>query len=334
MRNWKRTAFTSLVGRAAPALIGLGRAGQLRIVNYHRIKHASADSLVDDDLISASPELFDGEMRFCRKHFDVVTFADVEAALDGGPRLPRRPLIITFDDGYEDNYRFAFPILRDHGLSATFCICVNHVGTDRLFWWDQIAYSLYTHPGTHVTVDVGAKRLELALTTRAAREAAVSRLLGELKGVPNEQRVETVERVRALAASDSTRWIDRQSMTWDEIRALVAGGMSIASHTMSHPVLSRVEDEDELRYELEQSKAVLEQQTGTAVRVLSYPVGGPTAFNGRVQAAARAAGYRFGLSYLAGVNTIGADLDCFGMRRLHVDGLNAQEFRTQLAWAI
>jgi peptidoglycan/xylan/chitin deacetylase (PgdA/CDA1 family) len=334
MNSWKRVAFTSVVGRMAPALIGLGRAGSLRILNYHRINHAQPDSVLDNDVISASPELFDQQMRFCKRHFDVISFTELEAALDGGAPLPRRPLIISFDDGYEDNYRLAFPILRDHGLSATFCICVDPIGTDRLFWWDQVAYCVYTHQDTHLSVAVAGKTLVFALPTRAAREAALNTLLRALKEASNAQRLQAVTRLAALAVPRTERSVGRQSMTWDEVRALVAGGMTIASHSMTHPVLARVEGDGELRYEVEQSKAILEREIGAPVRVFSYPVGGATAFNARVQAAVKAAGYRFALSYLGGFNTIGPHLDWYGMRRLHVDGLNAREFRTQLAWAI
>lgn len=315
--SWPRSTVASLISRAAPALIRLG-GRQLRILNYHRILEPPADFLLDADVVSATPEVFDAEMAFCKRHFDIVSCDDVAAALDDGPRLPRRPLVVTFDDGYRDNYEQAFPILRRHGLTATFCIAVDYADSDRLFWWDQVACSVH---------------LNDAHLPRATRLATIRRVLRTLKAMPDGERLAEVTEYAARIPAATAQAIGRQTMTWDEIRALVAGGMTIASHSMSHPILSRVDDPRALDHELRESKRVLERETGRPVAVFSYPVGGAGAINDIVRGRVEAAGYRFALSYVNGFNDTGAAADRFGLRRLHVDGLNLRQFRRQLAWA-
>ena len=81
----------------------------------------------DPGLVSASPEAFRRQMIHLREHFHPVTCREVVAALDGGPPLPRDAVLVTFDDGYDDNHAFAFPILRETGVPATFFVATGHI---------------------------------------------------------------------------------------------------------------------------------------------------------------------------------------------------------------
>ena len=106
--GWKRRALSTVVSALAPVIIPRARGVAVRILNYHRINYPHAIGSLDGEVLSASPELFDEEVRFCKQHFDVLSFGDLRRSLDGSVRLPPRPLIITFDDGYRETISTPF----------------------------------------------------------------------------------------------------------------------------------------------------------------------------------------------------------------------------------
>ncbi|MCX5693440.1 MAG: polysaccharide deacetylase family protein [Candidatus Omnitrophica bacterium] len=103
------------------------------IIMYHKIDGNSATSR-----LSVSPESFKAQMRFLKnQHYNVVKLEDL-AEMVRENRLPSKTIAITFDDGYEDNYLYAYPVLKELGLSATIFIIPAMVGSDGYLTWDQV----------------------------------------------------------------------------------------------------------------------------------------------------------------------------------------------------
>lgn len=327
--GWKRRFVSTAVGAVAPCILPLAQPGALRVLNYHRINYSPPDFLLDPDVISATPELFARQISFCRRHFDVMSFADLSGIVRGLVRMPPRPLIITFDDGYEDNYRLAFPILRQHGLPATFFLAADYIGTDRLFWWDAVAFALQVLDGDRLEVRAAGGFHVFDTGSSGARRRSTKRLLRLLKTVTDGERRRIVEEV-GDRVSGREHCLPRQIMKWAEARQMVEKGMEIGSHTNSHPVLSQVTEDAVLEHEIAGSKRRIEDRIGAPVSVLSYPVGGPTAFDGRVKAAAQRAGYEFAVTYVNGFNRMKPQTDHYALHRLHLDGLTEAEFRMRL----
>jgi len=124
---------------------------------------------------------------------------------------------------------------------------------------------------------------------------------------------------------------DCRPMTWSELREMHAGGMEIGSHGVSHHMLSKLPREEMAR-EIQDSQAALTRELGVPAVSLSYPVGGPDAFDRDVIDAARAASFRFGCSYISGDNPSRPG-DLFDLRRIHVESdLDAAWFRAMTAW--
>jgi peptidoglycan/xylan/chitin deacetylase (PgdA/CDA1 family) len=329
--GWKRRALSAVFSVLAPLVIPRTSRAVVRILNYHRINYPDAIAQFDDEVLSAPPELFEQEMRFCARHFDVLSFAELRSSLDGSLRLPRRPLIITFDDGYRDNYQHAFPILKSHNVKAMFFLAVGFIGTRNLFWWDAVARVVKSHRGQTLRCHVGAEELALDTQTHEARLRSLQRFLRHLKGVPNQVRVDAVNELAPADSSSEHSNTGGEIMSWSEVREMQAAGMEFGSHSMTHPVLARVEEEDRLRHEVAGSKAALEATLGVPISVFSYPVGGASAIRPNVVREVQRAGYRFAVSYIHGVNRPAGEMDPYCMRRLHVDGLGLTHFRARLA---
>ena len=115
----------------------------LLIVNYHRIGNAEED-LFDPGVFSATAEEFDEQIKFLKRNVDIVTLEEALAFVDGTQKdkVRRCRVLITFDDGYLDNYEIAHPILRSHGVQGVFFLVTSMVGSSHIPWWDRISYMM------------------------------------------------------------------------------------------------------------------------------------------------------------------------------------------------
>lgn len=291
----------------------------LPILAYHRVLDIEPEDRFpfDPELVSATPAVFRRQMEYVARHFDPITFADLLAALDGARPLPARPLIVTFDDGYRDNYTEAFPILRQIGVPATFFVCTGSIGGDEPFWYDRIAYALFRAREGELVLPGSGRRFQLG--DLSSRRAAAWEMVEVLKSMSDRERLRSLEQLGRRLDLEVRR-DDRplgDPMSWAQVCEMSAAGMEVASHSVTHPVLSQLDD-SALQYELVESRRQLEAVLGSSVPVLSYPFGSPSDYDARVMAATRDAGYRLAASYVAGRNDPRV-ADPFELRRLHVE---------------
>lgn len=294
-------------------------AGDLLILAYHRVWDISDENRFpyDVELVSASLADFGWQMQYLQANFTPITFEKLSRILDGLDDCPTRPVIVTFDDGYEDNYEEAFPILNAFGIPATMFLSTDYIGTEKTFWYDHLTHLLLTTERHSTFVASLGTNLELG-EVRSRREA-VRRLLTQLKRMPNDRRLAVLDELDTSLGGDAehSAAVESCPMSWEQVREMSSAGIEFGSHTATHPILANVDDAT-LRRELEESKRTIESHTGKPIAAISYPVGGTTAIDDRVFAAVQRAGYRFGATYLPGTNSIGK-LDEVTLRRLHVE---------------
>ena len=176
-----RAGVLPLLGR-----MRLGSGDAVRVLAYHRVLESAepADFSFDTDLISASADAFRQQMAYLKRHFVPMTFAQVLDHLDQGRRLPRGAVLVTFDDGYDDNYRIAFPILRELGMSAMFFVSTGHIDSGRPYAYDWLVHMVCSTP---------AARLQ-------APELGVDWALGPNLGERRAQASELLDRLKSLEA--------------------------------------------------------------------------------------------------------------------------------------
>jgi peptidoglycan/xylan/chitin deacetylase (PgdA/CDA1 family) len=295
--------------------------GSLLILGYHRILPLTAAQAHagDLELISATPGEFAWQVGYLARRFELVGFEQIADAVEGGRPLPQRAAAITFDDGFQDLYDHALPVLAGAGATATVFICTDYIGSGAPMWFDLVAYVLLHAPLGSIRVPGLEAALPLATTETARREAAVT-VLKWLKSCSDPDREAWLDALRDrfadIVASGEGGSLARV-LDWEEIAAMAAAGIEFGSHTAGHRCLARLSDAS-LEHELRSSRRVLEERLGRAVTALAYPFGGPTAFDARVIAAARAAGYRIATSYMPGINRL-HEIDRYCLLRQHVE---------------
>lgn len=231
------------------ALLVPQRAG-LVILNYHRIAPES-DPPLDSGLWSATPEQFAEQLDLLQREFDVIAASELESAL--AARRGRR-VLITFDDGYRDNHEHALPALRKAGLPATFFLSTGFLDRPRLAWWDEIAWMLRT---------AGADD----------RDAVVAET-DAYKRLPGTEGEEFLDRLgeRTGVGRAPTSVVGDTWMTWDMAREIKDAGMAIGGHTVTHPILARL-DRPGQEAEVEGCRIRLREELGDEMVLFSYPVG-------------------------------------------------------------
>ncbi len=308
----------------------LAKGNCLIVLNYHRIGDHH-NTLFDPGVFSATQDDFYRQVLYLKHHFHLASFEEALNFIDGKSSVSRGALIlITFDDGYLDNYELAFPVLKGLAVQATFFLPTEYIGTIRIPWWDLMAYLLkHTHKkklrlGYPIPTEIDLSQgIEYALRSILKLYKAPSTT------DPNFYLSQLTEECDVSIDSIKN---ERLFMNWDEARALLDSGMAIGSHTHSHSLLSKLSFEQQV-HELRTSRDILQERLGVKIEALAYPVGGRYTFSKETYSALNETGYRAAFSYYGGVNLPGKIMP-FDVLRVGIEkNITHRQFRLQLSVA-
>jgi peptidoglycan/xylan/chitin deacetylase (PgdA/CDA1 family) len=273
---------TRLIGALGKNL-ALTEKGEMRlcILNYHRVLDVS------DPLLESEPDIgaFRWQIELLANCFNVIPLYDAVVAFEE-QRMPPKAVCITFDDGYRSTYDRALPVLKEYGLPATVFVTTGEPN-EKNMWNDRILESIRRFPKGLLDmreVGLGVHHLE----TLEDRKRAVISLTERSKYLPPDARHRVVRRLEALAGGSHPQAL---MLTREMISALANNGIEIGGHTISHPILTSLEDEA-ARHEIVGGKQQLEAITGKSVRLFAYPNGkAEKDFNARHVQMVKDAGY-------------------------------------------
>jgi peptidoglycan/xylan/chitin deacetylase (PgdA/CDA1 family) len=283
---------------------------------YHRIGSCLGHPY-DDELISATAEDFRAQLAFVRTRFEMIGLDELLRLAANGFAARRPTALVTFDDGYRDNYEVALPILRELKIPAVFFISNGYIGASRMTWWDRVAFCVKQTRHERLELDYPVHRIyDLG---QASRTDAIRRILHEYAMSPE------LDDRRFFGELEERTGIDTHSaagghalfMSWDQVRSLRDQGMSVGAHTHNDPVLGRLSPEQQA-LELSTSRDRIRDELGDSVVAMAYPVGGLTTFTETTKHIAQEHGFRAAFAYFGGVNRPGRT-DPFEIHRMPVD---------------
>lgn len=241
-----------------------------------------------------SPDQLRAYLAFLRKHgFQVISLSELITILEEGSEPHAGTIVFTIDDGYSDFARVAAPIFAEFDCPATVFLVTGFLDGKLWLWWDKVEYIVRNTVMRNASVPLGDKTFVVECSTAAQRQSAVARLTEALKHVSD---IRKHQAILDLARQLEVHLPDRcppefAPMTWDDVRACAKLGMNFGPHTVSHPILSRVENETMLT-EINDSWFRVRQETQSVVPVFSYPNGTTWSFSERERNAVRDAGMR------------------------------------------
>ncbi|MCS6911866.1 MAG: polysaccharide deacetylase family protein [Myxococcales bacterium] len=292
----------------------------LVVLNYHRV--LAAEPELDEGVVSATPQEFDDQMRLIARVGTCISLSRLIRVLRGEAALPDNAIMVTFDDGYADNFTAALPALLRHGVRATFFIATGFIETGRLPWWDRASYVIKRAQVSRLELSYPV-RLSLPLTSAADRRRARRTILRVIKQVQGTDLERFLDRLQAAAgvSIDESALARGLFMTWDQIAQIRDTGMDIGAHTHTHRVLQTL-PEQEARRELSLSAQILTQRLGIVPRAIAYPVGFPLSPTSSLRRLLQEAGYEVGFTFMPGFicpPPWGPPVDRFNLPRLSVD---------------
>lgn len=252
------------------ALVRAYRGASITILMYHKV-----NPVMDPVGLSVSPELFEQQLLLLKQSYNIISIDDALAQLNDA-RLTGHNLVITFDDGYLDNYQYAFPILKK--LEAPACIFLATDAIDKgYFYWEEITRTI-RGLSLPITIDFTLFGGEKLSEVEDQNELAgyVHRLVKELP----------VERIGAfmdfLASESNIPSVKRYMLSWDMIQKMHASGLiTFGSHTETHPLMSKIHV-DRVDHELKLSKSKIIDATKAPVYHFAYPNGKKNDYDSRV----------------------------------------------------
>jgi peptidoglycan/xylan/chitin deacetylase (PgdA/CDA1 family) len=312
-----------------PFLLGqLPERDVLLVLNYHRIGNPD-DGPFDPELFSATADQLSEQISYMKRHVSLVPLEEALAFVDGtiNEKTRRCRVLITFDDGYLDNYEVAFPILRSHGVQGVFFLITGMVGSCHVPWWDHIAYMMNTtrqrrfflHYPADLIVDIDENGMRKSLRD----------VLSRYKRPDNTDPARFIRDLKEGTRGEDPPVTLRRFLSWGEAQEMISAGMAIGSHTHAHAVLSQLEPEQQ-HQELAQSRALLRKQLGIKADALAYPVGNANSFSDETQQLAQEVGYRAAFSFYGGTNLPGMTRS-HDVKRIGVGYQSWRRFRVQAA---
>ena len=203
--------------------------------------------------------LFDKQMRFLSKYRKVGSLYEY--------RKGKCNIVITFDDGYKNNYTHAYPLLKKYGLTATFFLTTGLIGTKNMKWDDKISYLIQATNKQKIVLDKREYMLE-------HKEQVITEIITYLN--KKDQKC-VASRLKQLTEQLGDIEADIM-MSWDNVKEMSKDGMYFGSHTVTHSNLVRISLE-QVEAELVKSKTDIEQKLGIKVDVFSYTYGGLSDIN-------------------------------------------------------
>jgi peptidoglycan/xylan/chitin deacetylase (PgdA/CDA1 family) len=311
---------------------------------YHRIVELDSDPWG----LAVSPAHFEEHLAILRSRGSTISLPDLASAIATGHRPPRRPIVITVDDGYADNVTTALPLLERYMLPATVFLATGAIGSTREFWWDELErvfleprdlpetlhleqaqWSYRCTLGADATYSAAAylsnRSWRTGQQSPTSRHIAYYELWRQLYPLPDEQKRVLIDRLLEWAGLKPLMRSTHRLISLEQTRQLSRSALiEIGAHTVTHPALSALSLAAQTE-EIQRSKDFLEELVARRVSCFSYPHGD---YDSGTVAAVRAAGFTSACSTAA--HTVSIQADRFALPRFQVLDWSGDEFQARI----
>jgi len=297
MKNTQNFVYTAIDKMRVWDLWRYLNPDMLTVLNYHRIANPDAPNAFFKPNISATPEMFDAQLDYLEKNFNVISIRDLVSWLNGEEELPERAALITFDDGYRDNYLYAYPTLKRRWMPAAIFLATGYIDNNKPFFWDLLAYAMMNTKKDYLSLRIGGT---FDWESEQEKEANIRPLVEALKNLAEDQKIQAVDEVISLldvAIPDNL--FDDLFLTWNQVIEMSKDGIEMGGHTVNHPILTRVPPKLAAE-EIVGCKLKIESATGRKVISFAYPNGQAGDYNKKLMAFVKKTGYEVAFSLRSG----------------------------------
>lgn len=285
------------------------------VLLYHRVVSESQRNGSAPEM-TITPEMFAAQLHYLKKHYNVISIDEFLTDHGGTQKAPNAPpkLLLTFDDGWKDNYLNAFPILSQYKLHALIFLTTDYIGADRIFWperFTQVLHKIMTGVDVDKTCKNADQLIREALDSTKLKtlrsfcckensiDNAAKILIEELKQLPADKREQLIHNLFMLIPETQRPQSRQQVMlNWDEVEIMHKAGITFGAHSCSHALLDRIESR-EAADELKNSKRAIEKKLACNVLTFAYPNGN---YNNEILGITSKAGFKAAFTTKFGIN--------------------------------
>ncbi len=244
------------------------------ILLYHRIVDEHSKYLNKGASVHHTVQDFKREISYFKRNFKILNMDEVVNQIKLGAGFKRPSIAITFDDGYLDNYTLAHPVLRKHGVPATIYLTTGLIGTSGGIWTEQIGIAFLETRKDCFSFPTLFRNETIPIKTEEEKKQANTKVSEALKLRPDEERKELIQELfKKLEVGEKSGHIgERMMLNWEEVREMARDGITMGSHSHTHPILSQMPSE-KAKDEILNSKKVLEKNVDMKVKHFSFPNG-------------------------------------------------------------
>ena len=305
-------------------LIHLIQKRRVTIIMYHRFAEKPEPFKIYRDI-------FEQQVRFFLKKYNIISLSHYVQVLAGERiDLPRNALVLTIDDGYEDNFLYAFPVLKKYNIPATIFLTTDFISAKAWLWSNKLEYILKNSSKVHFSFSVYDVEQTFHVDTFAGWHQAQLFLFNYCRNVSDIKKdqllVALSEELKVKFPEETTQ--EFAPLTWAQIREMQEFNIEYGSHTCTHPIMSRLTDQA-LERELQSSKREIEKETIAPVRVFCYPNGTKEDISDKVIKAVQHASYKAAVTAIPGFNTIHSQ-DPFTLKRISISTADQKQLTLRL----
>ena len=283
----------------------------IKILCYHSVGNDGSVPLG----LSVTEENFENQIKFLKKNYCIISLDEAVKMIKDKREIPPRAIVITFDDGYRDNYTHVFEIVKKYNVPITIFLTVNPIQRREALWTDYIITGLNLSKSRQITLKHFSS--EIPLRDHAQKQQAIIKLLNAAKKVSDQDKSALLNSLKEQLRIDfKSEAFQNRMLSTEMIKEMFDNGIGFGSHTMDHPILTKISAE-KLKYEVVESKRAIEGIIGNPIKFLAYPNGGREDFDDQVVQLLRENCYEAAVTGIRGSNDISCDL--FALRRMLIN---------------
>jgi len=246
---------------------------EVGILRYHAIVEPEKNYYASPS-ITIPPDVFEAQIRYFAKNNTIISLNTVARCLAEGQPFPPRAVVLTFDDGYRDNYN-AYQIMKKYGAIGTFYVSAGCIDNREPLWLFEVIYLLKHTKATRISLSIDDFAATFPLESTAGRLTAARKITAVIKSNNLEFREELRDQMRNQT-SDVDDYLEKAAqvmLSWEQVREMSDNGMEIGGHTVTHLNLPNA-DPNDARSEIIDCKRLIEGKIDRQVDHFSYPNGG------------------------------------------------------------
>lgn len=283
---------------------------KIRILIYHGVENKQTDFSLGIPSLVISTKNFEKQIKYLSKSYNIISMHDLTNHIKKKIPFPSNSVIITFDDGFKNNFINAFPILQKYNIKATVFLITDYIDTLKISWLDKLVYILKK---IGISKFIEEFKNKFPAYSNLIEKTGQKNIIDQISFLLIDKVDDNIRRkfiqnlYNKFKIKINKEKIKDLYLSWEEIKKMDDAGISFGSHTSTHPVLSLL-DYEKAKKEIFNSKKNIEVKLNKEINLFAYPYGRKNDFDINIKKILINKSFLCAVSTIDGFNEINSDL--------------------------